>query len=171
MSRVKLLMLAAISINLGCSQTPTHRLALDAATTDILAGASRVEVFRTDGEGRYHPEKQKPGQMKIGGFPVIGKGHDQGKEFAGKLRDILFDDQLCTDLWVKCYLPGIAFRAWNDERCVDVIVCFKCNNLYCGPPAEWPMENAAFGGSPMRARLVELAKEALPDDRDIQAVK
>jgi hypothetical protein len=53
---------------------------------------------------------------------------------------------------------------------VDVLICFKCDNLYCGPQVEYARENATFNRSPQRRRLVQLAKEAFHDDAEIQAL-
>jgi hypothetical protein len=146
---------------------------LDDRTKAILAGATRVDVFRTDGmNGPLEKKPRAPGEMRIGGFLVTARGQDQGKEFAARLADILFARG--TYSWggsAACFWPGIAFRVWKDEEAVDVLICFKCENFYCGPPTEATMENASFNGSRRRADLVRLAKEAFPDDTEIQELE
>ena len=67
--------------------------------------------------------------------------------------------------------PGVGFRVWKDDQAVEILICFGCNNLYCGPPTNRARENAAFGSSPRRSYLVRLAKEAFPDDKAIQRLK
>jgi hypothetical protein len=94
-----------------------------------------------------------------------------GKDFANKLADILSNEQTYTNEFAQCFWPGVAFRVWKDQQGVDVLICFKCGNFYCGPSKEMVRENAAFHGSPMRSQLVRLAKEAFPDDKEIQSLK
>jgi hypothetical protein len=132
----------------------------------ILSHATRVEVFRLDpSDGR------KPGEGRIGGWLITSQGEDQGPEFASDLSEILADDKTYTNNWAKCYDPGIAFRSWRDNDCVDVIICFRCGNLYYGRPTELAKENACFMSSPRASDLVQLAKRAFPHDQKIQALK
>src|SRR5262249_278737 len=133
-------------------------------TVDILSGATKVEVFRIDGKGDRQP---KPGEAAMLGNPVTARGKDQDEAFAKKLADVLLDDRTYTEEWAKCFRPGVAFRVWRGSDSVKVLVCFQCDNFYCGPPAD---RNATFHGSPQRPRLVRLAKEAFPEDPEIQAL-
>jgi hypothetical protein len=64
----------------------------------------------------------------------------------------------------------VGFRAWKEEEAVDVLICFTCDNLYCGPPTDQAKENAGFRGSPRRDDLLQLAKEAFPEDAEIQSL-
>jgi hypothetical protein len=163
--------LIPLSILLGCGKGPSR---FDSRTRAILAGATQVEVFRID--GKEEPSEEKPGQgveRRISGFRVLSRGADQGQPFAAKLADILLDDATYTDTGAGCYWPGLAFRVWRDKDCVDVLICFLCHNLYCGPPRDRgrATENGGFQGSPAESRLIRLAKEAFPDDEEIQALK
>jgi hypothetical protein len=138
----------------------------------VFADASKVEVFRLDGK---EFSKDEGGPLKkgrrVGGFLVTAQGKDQGRKFAGKLLDILNDNKTYTNKYALCFWPGIAFRVWKEEECVEVLICFLCDNLYCGPPPKgMANENASFVGSPRRADLVRLAKEAFPDDKEIQGL-
>lgn len=142
---------------------------LDARTKAILAGATKVEVFRLD--GKVDPQPQAEGEKRVGGFPVTARGTDQGKEFAHKLADILSDEKTYSDDRAACFWPGVAFRVWKGEESAEVLICFQCNNFYCGPPAPVAKETANFTDPPARVRLVRLAQEAFPDDKDIQALK
>jgi hypothetical protein len=139
---------------------------LDSKTRPVFAEATKVEVFRLDG-------KDSSGEGKrLGGYLVTARGQDQGREFARKLLDILNDDKTYTDEFAKCFWPGVAFRVWKDQEVIEVLLCFLCDNFYCGPPQKGlANENASFGGSPRRADLVRLAKAAFPDDKAIQALK
>jgi hypothetical protein len=53
----------------------------------------------------------------------------------------------------------------------DAVLCFNCSNFYCGPKTTQAQENASFADSPAAAALVRLAKEAFPDDKEIQGLK
>lgn len=162
MRAMRLLILAALVTAIGCG---TGRFG--SRTRAILAGATRVEVFRVD------PTKQKKAENWIGGFPVTARAQEQGKEFAGRLGTALLDTWAFSDQKGKknCFDPGVGFRVWKDEESVDVLICFICDILYCGPSVEEASENATFKGSSRRADLLRLAKEAFPDDKEIQELK
>jgi hypothetical protein len=164
------LVAVALLLLLGCG-TGKHRL--DGRTAGILAGATKVEVFRIDGRNDPpDPTPIKPGDPTVDGYAILARGKDQNREFASKLTDILTDDKTYTDIHAACFWPGVAFRLWKGEQSVDVIICFHCDNFYLGPPTDKRvMENASFGGSPNRVRLVRLAKEAFPDDEEVQELK
>ncbi|HTU88524.1 MAG TPA: hypothetical protein VMF69_00365 [Gemmataceae bacterium] len=166
----RLLVPAAFLLLLGCSAGKGRP---DGRTAGILAGATKVEVFRIDGRNDPpDPTPIKPGDPTVGGYAILARGHDQRQEFAAKLRDILTDNKTYTNNFVNCFWPGVAFRVWKGEDSVDVIICFKCGNFYLGPPTDKRvMETASFNGSPNTSRLVQLAKEAFPDDKEVQALE
>ncbi len=149
------------------------RSPLDRRTAAIFAGATRVEVFRIDGGNSSTPPRPiKPGDPTIGGYAILSRGYDQGPEFAAKLKDILSDKKTYTDKFAKCFWPGVAFRVWKDQDSVDVIICYTCRNFYLGPPSNKEVrENATFIESPNTGRLIQLAKEAFPNDEEVQAIK
>jgi hypothetical protein len=156
---------------LGCTAKPAAKRPT-AARFRILDEANKVEVFRLDpNDGPYNKKPKLPGQTRIGGYLVTAQGSDQGRDFAAKLAEILSDDATSTDEFVKCYDPGVAFRASHDGETLDIIICYMCENLYYGPPTDHADENLAFHGSPRRADLVRLAKQAFPNDAEIQGLK
>jgi hypothetical protein len=55
----------------------------------ILSDADRVQVFRVDGHSREGEALLKPGP-RLRGYLVIGRGEDQGQEFAADLAAVLF---------------------------------------------------------------------------------
>jgi hypothetical protein len=137
----------------------------------IVANATKVEVFRIDPMSRSDPDKLKVAEKSIGGYQVTSQGNDQGNAFAIKLADILADEATYTDGMADCYNPGVVFRAWVNDQPYDAVICFKCSNFYFGPSTHLAKPIASFGDSPRRADLVRLAKEAFPDDTDIQKLK
>jgi hypothetical protein len=173
MKPLHLFILVLIVFALGCGKSSSASKHFDGRTAAFLAGATKVEVFRIDGRNDPpDPTPIKPGDPTVGGYAILTHGKDQGREFAAKLNDLLTDDKTYTDRFATCFWPGVAFRVWKDEECVDVIICFKCSNFYLGPPTDKRvLENATFSGSPNTGRLVRLAKEAFPDDEEVQALK
>jgi hypothetical protein len=144
---------------------------LDGGTTAVLAGATKVEVFRTDGtNGPFDERPRAPGEERIGGFRVTARGQDRGPEFAARLADVLLDGRTYSAARLACYWPGVAFRVWYGEEWVEVLICFHCDNLYCGPATERVPRTASFHSTAARARLVRLAKEAFPDE-EVQGLK
>ena len=169
MNAHRLLALALLVGMLGCKSSDIGKGRLDQRTLDILAGATRVEAFRVLNVQRA---KEEPKVIKrIGGFPVNLRGRALGKEFGQELAGILSDDRTYSDSWAKCFDPGVAFHVWQGDERIDILICFLCDNLYCGLPAENASENVSFSGSPARAQLVRLVKLAFPDDKEIQSLK
>jgi hypothetical protein len=142
---------------------------LDEETVAVLAGATKVEAFRLEGAGPVNAGTQS--QRQFGGFAVKAQGKDQGQAFAKKLADVLLDEETYSTTFAACFTPGVAFRVWKGEACVDVVVCFLCQNFYCGPPTGNAREIASFADTPARATLVRLAKEAFPDDKEVQSLE
>jgi hypothetical protein len=153
----------------GC-QSAQGTARLGRRSVDILSAATKVEVFRLDGRRQPGDWQPKPGETSLCGFPITARGPDQGEAFARKLADLLLDERTHTRETAACFLPGIGFRVWRGEDSVDVLICFLCDNFYCGPTRPAARETASFLGSPQRPLLVRLAKEAFPDDKDIQGL-
>lgn len=133
----------------------------------ILRGADRVEVFRVA------PEPSVDGSIqKIAFYPILATGNEQGPEFARRLSKLLLGKGV-TQNQKKCGLqPGVAYRVWNGDRAVEVLVCFKCDVLWphvvSGSAKDAHLDWKDF--DPIRADLVALTKEAFPKDPEIQAL-
>jgi hypothetical protein len=141
-------------------------------TITVLKAATKVECFR------IQPEKSLDTTIKrIGDYPIIATGKEQGKDFAGRLTNVLFTDATYEGVGAKCFDPGVVFRLLTDKKeRVDVIICFHCQNLVLTSyDANGKVTNervfAPFGGTPSWTALVKLAKEAFPDDKAIQDLK
>jgi hypothetical protein len=173
MSPLRLLLLAPAAMLLGCGRGESR---LDGRTEDILRHATKVQAFRIDSKegstgGEAKGGAKVGGFRRVGGFRVLARGKDQHPKLAAELADILADGRTYSDEWVMCFWPAVAFRVWKGKEVVEVLICFECDNLYCGPPRDRAEENVSFFRSPRRADLVRLAKRALPDDPDIQAIE
>jgi hypothetical protein len=169
MMTLRLLVLACPVLLLGCgvgSPTEKDRLDspprptdldsqsannhLDSKTRAVFAEATKVEVFRLDGKEVSGGREGKPKEGKrLGGFLVTAQGQDKGREFARKLLGILNDDKTYTDEFAKCFWPGVAFRVWKDQEVIEVLICFRCHNFYCGPHRRgWPMRTRTSAARP-----------------------
>jgi hypothetical protein len=134
----------------------------------VLSGATKVEVFRLGG--------RKPGDkgVHLWGFAATGK--EQGKAFAARLAELVLHDKTHDNgkFAIGCFEPGVAFRVWKDTKHVSVLVCFKCHNLqvHDADEEQAPGPILCFSETNMIwNRLLRLAKEGLPDDKEIQAMK
>lgn len=169
MKRLCILAVGTLSLLMVVVFISLVRSPLGFRTASTLRGATKVEVFRLGGQVTRSDGKPKGGY--IGGFFVSSQGKDQGHGFGGRLADILNDPQTYTSSQAACFDPGVAFRVWMGVTAVDIIICFKCDNFYSGPPTGDAHENASFHRSPNRRLLVQLVKESFPDDKDIQGLK
>jgi hypothetical protein len=68
-------------------------------------------------------------------------------------------------------MPAVAFRVWAAQKSVDVLVCFRCDQLLIGPSIATLTSDALLADfDPARAALVSLAHEALPGVPRIQSI-
>jgi hypothetical protein len=142
---------------------------LGARTLAILSGATKVEVFRIDRE-----QPNKDSDKKIGEYFITATGKEQGKDFVARLTPLLFDERTYfRSRPSRCHDPGVAYRLWKDKESVEILVCFHCKNLsVTAMAADGQVIQKAFGNfeDAMFGPLAKAAKEALPDDKDIQAL-
>jgi hypothetical protein len=137
--------------------------ALDERAISILRNADKVEVFRID--GRSEKPRLSEAAERIYGYPVKYKGKDQGKEFASELAGVLFHKRTYSmSGLIGCFFPGIVFRPWTGQESVTVVLCLECDQFLVVDHSN----KIPFAGSPLRAYLVKLAKQAFPDDPEIQ---
>jgi hypothetical protein len=153
-------------------------------TVSILAGATRVEVFRVSSVR----DIKGTSKMRIGEYPVVSTGKEQGKPFAQRLSAVLFDNRNYEFAGgTACnFAPGVAFRIgkdgeadaalrfWKDGEYVDVLLCFACNEFAVIGKKVWgpiTLPHTAKEDFLLRPELVKLAKAAFPKDKEIQALK
>ena len=140
-------------------------------TLSILRGADRVETFRLDDS---HDGEDVPMGREISDYPLLFQGHTLGPPFAAGLSRVLGDPR--TYLGpndVSCLInPGVAFRAWRGPECVEVIVCFHCQQMIVTTKdARGRVTHSAYNEITwMRAEFIALAKESLPGDKEVQAL-
>jgi len=135
----------------------------------ILSGAKRVEVFLIE-------PKPTPSDASrtIQGYPIRLQGKDQGPTFAARLRTILLDDRTYSfDSFKGCiFSPGVVFRFRNGDELVEIITCYKCSEFLIVAKDDRGAVVRVVGEDFDNARpaLVKLAKDAFPDDKEIQAL-
>jgi hypothetical protein len=145
---------------------------LDDRISGILSASTKVEVFRINGGKNDKPTTNvDPAAPKIGRFVILGRGKDQSPEFAARLNELLSDPKTYTTMHVHCFQPGVAFRIWKGEEFVDFVICFACHNFYLAPSWGEATALATFYDSPNAKRLIGLAQDAFPHDRDLQALE
>jgi len=136
------------------------------SATAILRDGDRVEVFRVS------PKRaEQPGADTIGGYPITAVGNEQGPEFAARLGKVLRSWGVGNSSKKCAFEPGVAFRVWRGNRAMEVLVCFKCDDLWphvVGESGTLSEEWLEFDA--VRPDLVALDKEAFPDDPAIQAL-
>jgi hypothetical protein len=137
------------------------------SATSILRHGDRVEVFRVS--DRTKASDWSRGD--IGGYPILAVGREQGPDFAARLGRVLRGWGVANSSKTCAFEPGVAFRVWRGGGAVEVLVCFKCDDLWphvVGEPGTLQHEWLEFDAA--RPALVALAKEAFPDDPTIQAL-
>jgi hypothetical protein len=71
------------------------------------------------------------------------------------------------------FRPLVGVRLWDGERSVDVLLSFATDEVvvFSRNPDDASVRSAQADVLPARAVLVELAKQALPDDKVVQAIE
>lgn len=128
---------------------------------DILSGVEHVDVFRV-----------KPANA---GFAILATGSVWNGEKAKQVAALFLDEKSYEwDLKKACDpMPGVLFKIYKGEKYVEVALCFECNIVAFNitEPKGKPVANPFNDFDPSRAQLVKWAKEALPNDTVVQALK
>ena len=141
----------------------------------ILSNAGRVETFRLDDNGYGDYVKGGTSGDEIADYPIKSQGKMLGAVFAAKLSRTVMDPRtFLGPSDTSCEInPGVAFRAWRGQECVEVIICFHCQQmLITTKNAQGREVHSAYTQMvSMRADFLALAHEAFPDDKEIQSLK
>lgn len=146
-------------------------------TLSILTGATRVETFRLDDSRDGDQVKDGTTGQEIADYPLISRGHTLGPPFAAKLsREVLDPRTYLGPNDTTCLInPGVAFRAWRGNGCVEVIICYHCQQMIVTmKDARGRIVHSVyteFGDLWTRGRFLALAKEAFPGDKEIHGLK
>ncbi len=144
-------------------------------TVSILKGATRVETFRLIESPYGDPAKAGTSGDEIADYPISSQGQIVGREFAADLSHAVLDPRTFAGMNdTTCDInPGVAFRAWRGRECVEVIVCYHCQQmLVTTKDAQGHMTHSAYTEFYLnRPAFLALAKEAFPSDKEIQSLK
>ena len=134
------------------------RSRLGADLIERLQKADRVEAFLIGST----PAK---GKKTIGGYPIKETNEKLDKDFVKNLRAVLLQDKTYFGRQARCFLPGVAFRMHSGKQTVDVVICFRCENLRLTSQG-----NVSSGGGfgPDLKPLLKLALAAFPKNADLQ---
>lgn len=115
-----------------------------------------------------------PSSAKVDGLYILATGKEQGPAFAKQITHVLFDEGTYTSDTVSCItLPGVVFRVWSGTQSLDVVLCFHCGEMYTVTHAANGKETQGvytLMAGDSRTKFARLAKQALPNDPDIQAL-
>ncbi len=140
----------------------------------VLDGATRVEVFRLKADRVPQPPGAPKGE-DAAGFPIVSTGKARDARFAARVAAVLRDKGTYEfDRPKGCILrPGVAFRLWKGKQSVDLALCFECDILVvvARDEAGKSVHRASKDFDPGRPALVKLARDAFPDDPEIQALR
>lgn len=141
----------------------------------ILGNADRVETFRLDDGGYGDNVKAGTSGDVIADYPIKRQGKTLGPIFAAKLSRTVMDPRtFLGPSDTSCEInPGVAFRAWRGQECVEVIICFHCQQmLITTRNAQGHEVHSAYTQMiSTRAEFLALAREAFPDDKENQSLK
>lgn len=145
----------------------------------ILRGADRVEPMRLvpvlegDDVARLADPAQAGGFLD--GFPIRTKATELGEPFADKLELFLLNDRNFSapaegDAERCTFEPEIAFRAYEGAEWTAVVIDFDCN-LMTATSSQGQLVLPSISFAPGRQEMLELVKEAFPDEPDIQQLR
>lgn len=146
---------------------------------DIMLTAERVEVIRlqpwepvrTPATASTH-SSSKPMDQPLFGGTVIGDPKMQDDAWRDRARALIASARSYQWSVHKACLPrpGVALRFHHGEQVVDFLICFECDMVTLGLPGQHMMNRWA-DSDPARSALLELVKEALPNDAVIQRLQ
>jgi hypothetical protein len=132
-----------------------------------LAGATRVEVFRLS------PQRAGENQPSLGGYLVTAKGAERGEPFAQRLAAVLLDPSTYDFESSKRggFEPVVGFKAWKNGEWVEVVLSFTNAELVVlSTTSDGVLRSAQEDFDAARPALLQLAKESLPNDPDVQTL-
>ncbi len=157
------------------------RLRLGYQANSILAGATRVETFRVmspieaeELDPDHKPRIFSPTAPQVDNCYITATAKEQGPALAEKISHILLNEQTYTSDQLECItLPGVIFRIWKGSQSLDVVLCFHCGEMFIVTHDATGKETHSVytlmaGNS--RSKFAHLAKDAFPNDPDIQAL-
>ena len=107
-------------------------------------------------------------------WPVSGTGPDQDAAFGARVAAALFNPRSYQFNSAKgcIFDPGVLFRVWSGSEYADMAVCFACDEFQLIlPEADGKTRKVGEDFDDNRPAFVRLAKEAFPNDPQIQGLQ
>jgi hypothetical protein len=123
----------------------------------LMTTATRVEVYRVE------TPRGEAAEPAIAGFPIVaGPVTLEKKQRDALVRCLRDHENYEYELAEACQFdPEMAVRFATDESTLDVVICFKCEELKAYANGE-PQHEADF--TPGAAKLKAIAKQFFPKD-------
>lgn len=137
-----------------------------AFNTNIIRSPDRVEAWRTE---KGLNSAGRPSSLDPAAYRMLTSPIDVAPKTASRISRILVAPS--TYLWNMgrtCEIdPGVRLRFTKGGQAVDIMLCFKCGELWV-----WRNGKHVGGGyfDPGRARLASLMKQIFPNDKVIQSL-
>jgi hypothetical protein len=141
-------------------------------TIEILRHPAKVETFRV----RSFTQAEKLAGAVNRDYPVTATGPTMDAEFGRRIEQVFLNPDTYDFGGSKLCIfdPGVRFRVWSGDRHVDLMLCFHCKEFefvtYAAGKRVLASGPEDFTGA-APAALAKLAKEAFPDDPEIQALE
>ncbi len=136
-----------------------------------------AETYRIDGMPDYeisrHRDDPKFKDRFLGDWVIAKRGPVKDRDFAEKITGFLTDEQNFMpppapgNQKTCIFVPSVAFRLRSGDEYTDVIVCYSCRQLVV-ESTKGQLKLPSVNFDPGYERLKEIAKEAFPDDPEIQ---
>ena len=154
---------------------PTAKVseALGDTVLSSMAGATKVQAFRVTDSGGLRPD---PAKAILSDFVRGDAGKELDASTVAVLKSLLYDDKsfrFDQDVSKCNFVPHLSFQMQSGIGTLEALVSFSCNQVLfvLGKPGGRWLPQGTFDLKPVRAKLVELAKATLPQDRDTQNLK
>ncbi len=153
--------------------TPKMREALGPTVLGGLVNATKVQAFRVTDAGGLRPD---PAKAIASDFVRGAAGLELDAPALEALRSVLYDEhsyRLGQDVAGCRFVPHLSFQFRAGLDTLEALVSFSCNQVLfvLGKPGGRWVPQGTFDVKPARKQLLALARQALPQDRDIQQLK
>ena len=147
--------------------------ALGDTVLSSLGNATRMQVFRVSDSGGLRPD---PAKAIADEFVRGAAGKELDAPQLAALRSVLYDEKSFRfeqDVSKCRFVPHLSLQMQSGIGTLEALVSFSCNQVLfvLGKPGGRWLPQGTFDLKPVRAKLVELAKATLPQDRDTQNLK
>jgi hypothetical protein len=136
----------------------------------IIESSTATVVYRVKASGPYFSER-------IDQYYVIGKGLTPDPKMAKQLKAILLshlgrkvDPHGPGPKGCPPPVPGVIVRFIHGEKSADVLICFKCYDLWAANEQPHRLRDF-YAPEAQRIALVKIAKALFPSDAELQRIR